>query len=701
MANFIRAANPIWFFVDLLGLPLNDEYYISFLENTFPYLPQVIYRDNQGLIPWGDPVQFLSNGTLPDNLYFNDTQVFRLEIRHGALQSDALIYEINDFVPGGEGGGGSTETGTEDNQISNPQFSLINFTSPLSITASGTYSVAPGWDLVLTGSGTATVSQLVFTGAQNLENSPVPPYALRIVTTGWTIAVLQQTFSGNGAIWSNEFVSMSILARTSNGVSNTVSLVYSPNSPGTPQTINSAVLASGFQIIQGVIALPESTNTTLNNAAYVNMQIVLPPTAGSVDISNVQVMGQVELLAVDFAQTPEETIERQIDHLFHYYKNSIIIQPKNTILTGWNFGLNPFQFTFSGAPTINTVNAQYVTDQTIFKAQSANTLSVSQNTTTYGSINIQAIMSTTQAQFAIIQYIDPSTMFGYWGTKVSSLIKAFIGSSGVQTAKMKMRLIYRSTLPASIGAVEPIVSYDANGDPVFAAGWTAIKPTNDPAYPVSLSDSLRPSLGLPFSFNGFQLPSSSAAAQTLGIVFYITGVLDSAIAQQFFVNEISLVPNDFAIDSSPETFDQSLRKCEFYYEKSYDNTTLSGTSTGISSLSRVQTASYSGGNGTLYAAPFEFEFRTVKRAAPTSMGIFAPSNGGAGSIDTNLWVSGSATPSQQTVLWATYWNNTFIGTKSTEFRSKSATAIIASVGSTIQPFATVDFHYVADARLGL
>src|SRR5665213_2035655 len=100
MPNFVRAANPIWFFVDLVGFPLNDQYYISFLQNTVPYLPQLVYRDNQGQAPWSDPIFFYPNGTLPDNLYFEDDEVYRLEIRQMVgltpAQSDPLIYVVND-----------------------------------------------------------------------------------------------------------------------------------------------------------------------------------------------------------------------------------------------------------------------------------------------------------------------------------------------------------------------------------------------------------------------------------------------------------------------------------------------------------------------------------------------------------------------------------------------------------------------------
>lgn len=112
----IRAANPIWYFPDLEGLPLNDEYYIFFLSNVFPYVPQPVYHTNDvdpdTGTPWNNPREFYPNGTLPDNMYWNESQVYRLEIRHGNSQTDPLIYEINNFVPGqGSGGTPTSDAG--------------------------------------------------------------------------------------------------------------------------------------------------------------------------------------------------------------------------------------------------------------------------------------------------------------------------------------------------------------------------------------------------------------------------------------------------------------------------------------------------------------------------------------------------------------------------------------------------------------
>lgn len=618
--SFVRAANPIWLFVDLEGNILDDRYYISFLTNTLPYLPQAVYRDNQGLVPWNNPLEFEANGTLPDNLYFNEDLVYRLEVRDGPTQDDNLIYEVNNFVPGPGSGPDTTSSGTEDNQITNPQFAFISFVSPLTISAAGTYEVAPGWFLALTGSGTATVSQVISAGDQDLESNRVPPYALELNLNGWTTAILYQRFSGNGAIWVNTFVSMSVLARSNDGIARALTLVYMPNTPGTPATIATGVLStSAYEIIQGVIPLPESTNTTLSDEAYVDMQIVLPGT-GDVQISNIQVMGQTELLPNDFAQTPVETIERQTDHLFHYYKHSILIQPKDSLLVGWNFGLNPWQFRSTvGA---NVATNQYTADQTIVIQQAyvasatGNNVSVGQGSLAFN-YSLGVVSVTANNQFAILQYIDPRSIRSYWSNTLSALVKAQV-INGTREIQFKMRLIYIAGLPSATSQVYPISSWTAGQTPTFAAGVTAIAPLNDPTYTFPISNTQLTS-GNEFAFEGFQLPVSSNVNMTLGVLLYTVTNMDQAVSQTIEINDISLVPNAFAIASNPKTSDQVLRQCQYYYLKTFPQGTVpvnAGGKNGALAYNAFEAGATSG--------EYMWRFPVVMRATPSTFTAYNP-----------------------------------------------------------------------------
>ncbi len=706
---FVRAANPIWYMVDLTGEPLDDTYFAFFLQNEFPYLPQNIYQDISGTIPWANPLQFNANGTLPDNLYFNDSLVYRIEIRHGNSQSDPLIYEVNNFVPGnGNGNESSSGSIATDNQISNSQFSMVDFQGTLSISAAGDYDVAPGWVLTCIGiGGTASISQVVSVSNQNQINNP--PYTLRIVTNNFSEVYLTQRFNNNGAIWSSVtdqqegVVSMSITATSSSGDYN-VSLYYVPSQTSNPVPLIAAgIIESGdFQVLDGSAVIPPSDNTDDSDDAYVDMRIVLEGT-GTIEISNVQCIGQSlpEGSALpDPIVYQQETIERQTDHLFHYYKNSLLLMPKKSILTGWSFSLNPYQF-ITSTLTIVSAQTQYIADQTILHQDGASLL-LSGKASDLGNrsgLEIKANAgAASNSRLCLIQYIDPSTTLPYWSYKLSGLVKASLFSSNSSSIQLKMRLIYRTgSLPPTISAVQPIASWASGQDPTLAAGWSYINSINDPSFTMEINSG---SFDFPeYSFNGFQLPDNSNAIQVLGIMVYtMEPLIRTGTADYIVFDKISLVPNEFSIDGSIETFDQSLRDCQFYYEKSYDDSILPGTATESCEIIRLQTAAAAGGTSAYYSNAFEFEFNTVKRAVPT-LSLYNPITGTINQVRV-LCLTTNTIQLDGNVA-STGWNY-LAGTKSALAIPNASTQFTTSgvLGQPLNNACYIKFHYVADARLG-
>src|ERR1700753_1255699 len=648
--SFVRSYNPVWYFVDNNGKQLDDTYYFFVLQNTFPYLPATVYHDNQGANPWNFPIQFNANGTLPIDIYYDPSQVYRLEVRAGNSQDDLLIDLVENYVPGtGESTNTNDSLVNTDNQISNPQFAFVSFDPSFEATVAGTYEIAPDWFLELVGTGTTTITQEVVAGNQNLPGNV--PYVLNIDNSGWTEANLYQRFSGVSGIFSNYAINASVVGISESISSLPITISYIPSN-GTPYPIISGVFnTSEYSSVTGGILLPDSDSTDSGETSYVDFVITLPPT-GNIKISNVQLIsGNISLGTTDSNVIPflQSSLERQKDALFHRYFNSLLIGDKNTILTGWNFGLNPAQFQWATAPTVSTTPV-YVTDQTIVKAQSANSINV-QITTTDSNLQIAAINSTTQDQFSVFQYLDPATIRGFWGYKVSSLVRCRVGLlAGITSFGIKMRLIYRTSLPSILGAAEPIVSFDINGDPVFSAGWTAIAPYNDPNYQVGTDlDPLGTgAIGLPFSFNGFQLPDNPGSNATLGIVLYTTGALSAADTTQFFIENITLVPNEFAIDAIPQTADEVLRQCQFYYEHSYNAQQNPGIGLVTTTGQRIAKMTLGGATvsgvysppDTLYLASFGFPFKQTKRIAPV-MRFYSPASTSAGLIQVGIYRNGS------------------------------------------------------------
>ena len=718
---FVRSANPIWYLPDLIGQPLNDQYYAFFLTNTMPYLPQNVYQDPQGLTVWpGDIVQFLPNGTLPDNLYFDPDLVYRIEIRMGNLQTDPLIYEINNYVPtgGGGGGGGGISSGFGTNQADNPNFAEVSFTptstsaglASLTITMAGTYSIAPGWFLDLTGAGTITLTQLIIPANQNQVNDP--PFALQISSTGWTSVILRQRFNHNGGIWTGGAISMSLTATAIN-VPELITLSYVPNVPGLAVQVAQELVNTGnYQVVQGAVNLPLSVNNAPSPIAYVDMEIILPPT-GIVDITAFQVVGQSAQLLVSPALPAnippyqQQSEERGIDQLFHIYRDELLQRSLGSLLVGWNFPLNPFQFTTTTVTPI-VPQTSYVADQTILYQPAASQIQTGANPNASERFNffVQAVAGATTTQFALIQYIDPTTILPYWSYILSSLARVRIFTSHNTQVRLKARLIWRTTLPPTLTAFEPIASLTVGLDPTFAAGWTPIIPLNDPAYILPNAyengNTTLPYASYPaFNFEQFQLPDASTDTMTLAIVLYTLDNMNSTATTQDSIafDKVSLIPSSFAADAAPQTFDESLRECQFYYEKSYGAGVLPGSITASGCKQNIQNYFLPGAS--LMAKPgiFELQYDTVKRA-PAVITTYSPTAVTAGLVLINNWSNGASVGIANVAL-AGNWNAAAFNEDGTIYEPASNTTLLTSGGAPISPQVEMLYQYTADARMGV
>lgn len=698
---FVRSYNPKWFFNDLTGQPLNDEYYAHFLTNTLPYIPQVVYRDPQGLTVWtGGVVQFEPSGGLPDNMYFDDELVYRIEIRHGQSQSDALIWEIQNYIPEGAGNNPGTANISSDNQITNPEFVEVNFTGTLTST-SNAIQVAPGWEIIALGTGTINVQRISVTGTDNIITNPA--YVLNIITSGsWTSVVLRQRFLNNAALFRgtstvDSAVAGSFIAKSNGGDFNS-GMFYVDSAGNEFNIIPVAAVTGSYQKYSDAVALPSTPQSPDDSdTGYIDIYIRLP-NIGDVDISSIQLVKQIEPVAVEYLQ---ESPARQRDHLFHYYEDSILIQPKESFLAGWNFAQNPWQFTTttnttpsdsSGTP----VKCAYTADQTIvYQQEGASEVLVGRSGA--GS-NYEFVVTAlgSSSRFAIIQYIDPRTIRPYWNSIVSSLVRARISTTHGTTVRFKMRLIARATLPSTIGNAEPILSWTGAGNPVYAAGWTEIIPQNDPTYTLSglLQD---------FPFDAITLPISTADAMTLGIVIYtIDGMNNAATADSISFDRISLVPNEFAIDCNTLTYEQALLQCMYYFENSKNLDVLITTSNDGGALYRQQAVfNGSGSQIQLWPRSFGIEYAVAKRDSPT---VKVYTEGGLAD-NVTAFIDHNGAQLGTSVVPITNWTAFSDGNKGIQYianYSNTTTGFsgtgVNSVNNTSEGY--VSFHYQADSRLG-
>lgn len=627
--TMVRGSNPVWSYVDLKGKQFDDTYYMFVLENTIPYAPATVWHDPNGNVEWTDPIRFFANGTLPIDIYWDPSVVYRLEFRRGPTQQDPLIYLVENYVPSG---GGITPAGSgfvTDNQITNPQFESLYISNPFALTNSSsiTINIGPGWFLDLTGTGNVTLTRMALNSTSS--NPTNAPYALNIKLSGtWMGAVLRQRFEQNGMLWASQidepsFVSFSVTA-LQNSFPQSISAVLKDSQGNLlTEVLPMNPLDGAYTEYPGHGQMSLTKNTDIPPSAYIDFLLTLPNNA-DLNVTSFQLVQGQEPLEYEYEQT---TIQHQIDNTFHAYRDSIIFLPKNSILTGWNFGFNPWQFLKTSPTTIVTFG--YTADQTIVVQQNyvANTIGGNVSVQRAGAIHNYgfAVTAVTGAnQFALIQYIDPTTVRQYWGSVMSSLC-AILGARQNPSlpCRVKMRLIYRTSLPPTLSQTEPISSWTAGDDPVFAAGWTQLLPSNDSAYNISNSNNFIP-------FNGFQLPLSSSDNMTLGVVIYtIDNILNTGTPDILIFNDISSVPNSFAIASNPLSFDETLSRCQFYYQKSFLMGVVPAEGLGTDGI--AMTAQTSVGSGSLGPV---VRFPQYMRSVPF-VKLYNPTNAANGQIYDN------------------------------------------------------------------
>lgn len=696
MVDKVRGANPIWLLDDLVGNLLDDNYWIFYLENEIPYIPATVYHDPQGNVPWNNPIQFLANGTLPNDIYFDPDVVYRLEIRRGQTQSDPLIYLIENYVPGTSGDSPITAVALPtDNQITNAQFSIISFPDTFTLTNATNpdpIPFAPGWELVLAGTGNVTLTREPLN-----DTSPNPtnaPYALRITLSGtWTAdnCFLRQRFTQNGMLWANKTVASSITARIeSSSVGNLISAsLVDSNGTTLAEILDPVGLNTTYTVYPDYDTLGDTTNPDVPPAAYIDYLLKIP---SNVDmyVTSFQLIAQDLQTSLPYEQ---DSIDRQQDYTFHNYRESAVIQPKASILTGWNFRLNPWQFTPTASTNI-ALAAQYVTDQTIVVSENAGTLDSAR--TVEGYFSLEQVESASAGRFAIIQYIDMRTIAPYWGSVVSSLVNAGISTIHGTGLQMKMRLIYRASSPVvSVpGTLDNPISSWATTDPTFTAGWTALPPRIDNVYTID-SATLEP-----MPFEGFDLPVPFSADAMLGIVLYSVNTLNSAAsADSIYFDRISLVPNEFAVESNPQTYDQVLRECDFYYEKSYAQDVLPGTANAGGCLFAYQTPRINGGSTEVQITAFGFQFRENARTDNPNITLYSPIT--ANAPDFVYGQTRTSTNTGAIDIDVVNWTETQKSATGVSFISNNvASGFAPAVGTSFQN-AWIFYHYTKDARLGL
>lgn len=545
-----------------------------------------------------NPMILSSIGTFEDALenpvipYFfpfdadGEIQYYRVRV----LSSGDVEQFVRDPVPSVPSGGSGSSAGAFQNELSNPQFSEVLFDTS---TASYIYSfntvvgqvvtIAPDWEIVVTApaAGTVTVSQVKPTGSLNIPTNPAA--LLTINSSGVTSLVLRQRLLGTPNIWGNGSVdgnggiAATFVAKVAGGTSATLLLRYSQsNGAIVNETIVNATLpGSGeYDVYPGGITLLASTSTQTFPDAYVDIFFEIP-VSREVTISSVMVTGTGPTAVTDLLYE-QEPINRQIDHLFHYYKPQLEFKPIRSMLVGWDFPLNPAQargttVTMPTSASIPTAENCYIWDQTIGNSL-VSSIAVVRNTVTGG---FQATTASNDEAFYLIQYLSGAQAKKILGTPLSVNINAFRSQAGgVVTCKVYLYSARAAatfpTLPTMIGTVA--------ADGVFtltAANWTLIPRGNlgqaSAALPtVSTLDYSSLNTIDDLGFSGWEMTTAAQLADTDKFAIVVTFSCPTT-ATVVTVNSISMVPGEIPTRPGPQTADEVRSDCWFYYNKSFRN----------------------------------------------------------------------------------------------------------------------------------
>jgi hypothetical protein len=706
----------IYFFRDASRITPKTVYQLTGSPPDYTYvaLPNPIELSSIGTVQdaGGDNVviyyyPWLADGLTPDLYYIEVTD------SNGVVQFTREAWPngiiANEII--------SDSTLPVQNQISNPQFTnvLINYVPGLTpptttFTVSGsnqTFAVAPEWNFLASGSGTITVQRIALAGIVQAPTSP--PYALDIqVSGGVSPCYLVQRFYRNSGLWTstaseNIFLSTSLTAKNVTFQDTSIQMYYNASSgSNTLISIFNAIVpaASDFITYNGSsgVAIPASDDTNSGSSGYVDIYISLPVNA-HVQISSIQVVPTFNAVAAANFSYDEASANRDEALQGSYYLPRVTKSPIPSLLTGWDFALNPAQF--GATQTITAGTPAYVWDQTICSSVVGN-VAVARNSVTNA---IQFTPSSANDALCMIQYLTLAEAKEMLFTRLSTNISAYLAAAaGVVTVRAYLFVGTSAStvpiLPLMVGSLDALGNYT-----VTASGWTAI-PRSGLDTPRAQLTANNPTVNNDIQFSGWEITQSAQFNDTNKFAMVIT--FGWTTVPVINVGSISLNKGDLPTRPAPLSFSDTLSKCQFYYEKSYNIGVLPGSISNAGQLFAIQgSAPTTDGTHTEVALrSFGITYKNTKRTAPT-VTLYSPATlNASGKVSLTFSFDGaikSGYPRDITVgAAAAGWTQTGNGNFATCYIS-NATDVVQNIGSvqdgTDETY--INFHYVADSRLGV
>lgn len=474
------------------------------------------------------------------------------------------------------------------NEISNPQFAEILYIPPTKVFSYNAANlvvtpIAPGWDLVVSSAAAATVTVTQLTPAGSLNRISNPGTILQISSTGVSRLRLRQRIYGSPNLWGSGYITGSFVAKTYSGTSAVVTMYYSQSNG----TVTDEPIVAGTLLGDGLYAthtgsalIPASTSTQFYPNAYIDIEFDLPLSI-QIDITSVMI-AHTGAVSIDTITYDQESNDRQIDHLFHYYKPQLDYKPIPSYLVGWDFPLNPAQLpwtrTYGSIPATATGanGSYYAWDQTIIFQKVDASILVSKS-----NIPAMQVQAVTGTQFALIQYLEASKameiIFDSYQYGLSVNVRC--ESTVAQNLTISLWRTTNASLPNMLANASLVTALDSNGYPTVVAGWTEIARGQLGNAQFTTTSSI-----VDYGFSGWAVENATDS-QTATFFAIVVGS-DTILAPNVFqFISISLVPGQIPTIPATQTEDEVLRECCRYYQKSFATDVSPAQAAGLANAS--------------------------------------------------------------------------------------------------------------------
>lgn len=595
------------------------------------------------------------------------------------------------------------------NQIANSQFINVfineGYTTTYSVSAATNqiFSLGPEWNFMISGTGNVTVQRLPVSGNENIVTSP--PYVLDItVSSGISSCKLRQRFRINSGLWASTdtnqiFLSGTVVARNEGAGTSGIQMFYEESSGGSPILIvDSSFDNSSFSQLTGVTAapIPLSNNSDDDGNGFVDIYLSFL-SSSHIRISSIQVVPTTDQAGAQFLNFDLNSSNRDEAFQGSYYIPRLNQRRAASLLIAWDFVNNPFQFGTSG--NLST-SAGYICDQTIGLRGSSGNVAWSIDARTNG---LKFLTAGSNDAFYLMQYMTPSQAKKTLGTFLSVNVNGYRTSV---SSDVTMRVyLFRAptataipTLPTSIGTVATDGTFT-----LTAAGWTEVPRSGlDTAKSVlpflSVNSDINNSFLMDVGFTGWQITDNAQIGDTTRFAVVVTFAYVST-STALTINSVSLIPNAIPSRPSPQSREQVIEECQFYYEKSYSISAPEATITPLGARVLSTALGVSAGSAALAPRSFNIPYNTIKRTNPT-VRLYSPTSATVDQIALEINLPGTGIVSSSLVPIAANYVQANVSEKSITYHANLPTLFCtAVVDASNEGYLT--YHYAADARLGV